>query len=97
MQKKHLLIGYALFTIAELILVPAIFLTHLLPFSWLSFKEISFFNWLPFFIFSLVIIRAYIPQQIFILGMQSAYSLFTHTLAMNIVLLFIADDDFFPT
>jgi signal transduction histidine kinase len=95
MQKKHLLIGYALFTIAELILVPAIFLTHLLPFSWLSFKEISFFNWLPFFIFSLVIIRAYIPQQIFILGMQSAYSLFTHTLAMNIVLLFIADDDFF--
>ncbi|MCH4188557.1 MAG: GHKL domain-containing protein [Megasphaera sp.] len=89
-QKQFLYTSYALTYILETI---ALWITvaygDLLPHSWTTYRQLVTISWIPYFALNIAIIRQYTAQHIFILGMQSIYSLCIHSLSLNIILLFI--------
>ena len=84
---KRILIGmYMCIFLCEFLGMNAAFYTAALAPTWMFCKFFLMFAWIPYVLVNLCIIRSYIPQHIFILGMQSIYMISMHTLSMNIVL-----------
>lgn len=84
---KRILIGmYMCIFLCEFLGMNAAFYTAALAPTWMFCKFFLMVAWIPYFLVNLCIIRSYIPQHIFILGMQSIYMISMHTLSMNIVL-----------
>lgn len=94
-RTKRTLIGtYSVIFLCEFLGMGTAFYTDALTPTWLSCKFFLMFAWIPYFLVNLCLIRPYIPQHIFILGMQSIYMISMHTLSMNIVLSFVPANQF---
>ena len=70
-KRKYLLHGYAIIFFLEL--TGALFLLYngIIPYNFQTFKIIwIFFGYIPYFILNLILIRPYVAQHFFILGIQ---------------------------
>lgn len=65
------------------------------PTSWLSYKGFLSVGWIPYFLLNIYVIPNYLAQHIFILGMQTIYTICMHSIAINILLLLIPAEEFF--
>ncbi len=54
-----------------------------------SYKRINYFGWMPFFLFSLLVIRNEGPRHVFIAGMQTLWFLLIHTMSGSLILIFM--------
>lgn len=63
-------------------------------FSMAFLKALNSLAWLPLFLINLVCIRGYFFQQIFVLGMQFAYTISLHTVTTNLLLCFLAPEEY---
>ncbi len=94
-RTKRVLIGmYVCIFLCEFLGMSTAFYTTALAPTWLFCKFFLMFAWIPYFLVNLCVIRPYMPQHIFILGMQSIYMISMHTLSMNIVLSFVPANQF---
>ena len=94
-RTKHTLIGtYSVIFLCEFLGMSTAFYTDALAPTWLFCKFFLMFAWIPYFLANLCLIRPYIPQHIFILGMQSIYMISMHTISMNILLSWVPASQF---
>lgn len=94
--RRRLLMGYTFIFFAELSLSLLLFFSGVLSYSFHTFKLFYFFfGFLPYFILNLCMIRPYVAQHIFILGMQFILSGTISTVAMLLVLMFTGESAFF--
>jgi len=95
-QKKRLKTGYAVISLVEVAVLAILTQAGLIAFNWISFKILISVCWLPYFFLNVLLIRQHLAQHIFILGMQSIYTITIHTLAVNVLFLLLPDAcDFF--
>ena len=94
--RRRLLQGYALIFFAEFAISVLLFFFGILSYGFHTFKLFYiFFGFLPYFLLNLCMIRPYIAQHIFILGMQFILSSTISTIAILLVLTFNNESDFF--
>lgn len=86
-QKQHLCHWYAAIYIGEAMLIYGLLSLQILPFAWYVFKSIVWFGWIPYMLPNLCILRPYMTQQVFVLGMQSVYTLAIHILSTNLFIM----------
>lgn len=92
--KRRLFGSYAGIFMCEYIGISIAFSTSVIASTWMFCKFFLMTAWIPYVLANLYFIRPYLPQHLFILGIQSIYMICMHTLSMNIVLSFIAPDQF---
>lgn len=95
-KRKYLLHGYAIIFFLEL--TGALFLLYngIIPYNFQTFKIIwIFFGYIPYFILNLILIRPYVAQHFFILGIQQILAGTLSTFAVTITLFVAGEDDFF--
>ena len=94
--RNHLLQGYAIIFFLEITISLALFYGGIIPFNFPTFKIMwLFFGYTPYFILNLILIRPYVAQHFFILGIQQILAGTLSTFAVAITLLIIDGDDFF--
>lgn len=94
--RRRLLQGYALIFFAEFAISVLLFFFGILSYGFHTFKLFYiFFGFLPYFLLNLCMIRPYLAQHIFILGMQFILSSTISTIAILLVLTFNNESDFF--
>lgn len=79
-QKKRLKTGYAVISLGEIAVLAILTQAGLIAFNWISLKILISVCWLPYFFLNVLFIRQHLAQHIFILGMQSIYTITIHTL-----------------
>ena len=94
--RNRLLEGYAFIFFLEITITLALLYSGIIPYNFQTLKTIwFFFGYTPYFILNLILIRQYIPQHFFILGIQQMLAGSINTFAALITLFFIGEDDFF--
>ena len=84
--KRRLLCSYTVIFILEYMGLGIAFCSHWIPSTWLYCKFFLMFSWIPYVLCNLFLIRPYLFQHIFILGLQSMYMILMQTVSMNIML-----------
>ncbi len=54
-----------------------------------SYKRVNYIGWIPFVVFSLIVIKDEGPRHIFVMGMQMLWFLLLHTLSGSLILAFL--------
>ena len=94
--RRRLLRGYAVIFFAELVISLLLLFFGVLSYSFYTFKSFYIFcGFLPYFLLNLCLIRPYVAQHIFILGMQFILSATVSTVAILLVLIFTGESAFF--
>lgn len=91
-QKRKLLTCYIICLIAEFCFISTLLTTGFLTISILTIKFFVLSLWLPFFIVNVILIPGYIPQHIFVLGIQFIYTYLLHSVATLMYYMFINSD-----
>ena len=94
-QKQRLRTGYIFIGLIEFLIVFTLTSIRILPITLLTFKFFFITFWIPFFCWNLLTIPGYVPQHIFILGVQCVYTYILHTLSTATYLIFITVDQLF--
>lgn len=83
-QCRILLAGHLAIFLLEFGILGTLFATETLPFKTGTFQGLYQFLYLPYVLLLMFTIRPYWFRHIFVLGLQSIYMLFIHTLTMEI-------------
>lgn len=88
-KNKIIAIYYTFLLLIETVIAFACFDSGFLPYSWLSMKKLCYVYWLPFLLPACTLLRPYLFQTIFTLGLLGMSVFAVHTLLINVILLFL--------
>ena len=95
-KRKYLLRGYAIIFFLELTGTLFLLYDGIIPYNFPTFKIIwIFFGYIPYVLLNLSLIRHYVAQHFFILGIQQILAGTISTFAVTITLFVAGKDDFF--
>ena len=95
-KRNYLLHGYAIIFFLEITGTLFLLCDGVIPYNFPTFKIIwIFLGYLPYFILNLILIRPYVAQHFFILGIQQILAGTLSTFAVTITFLVAGKDDFF--